>query len=97
MSAQLGRGERERHGSAGERDDASSTGSERLYEQDIAILNRCFDDIEKFIARLQHAAAASRELERRRRTRGAKRAAAGEGTYRALISDHSHTRRSVAM
>ncbi|KAI8425492.1 hypothetical protein MSG28_011332 [Choristoneura fumiferana] len=61
MSAQLGRGER---------DDASSTGSERLYEQDIAILNRCFDDIEKFIARLQHAAAAGRELERRRRSRG---------------------------
>ncbi|XP_041983376.1 epidermal growth factor receptor kinase substrate 8-like isoform X2 [Aricia agestis] len=78
MSAQLGRGER--GGSGGERDDASSTGSERLYEQDIAILNRCFDDIEKFIARLQHAAAASRELERRRRSRGGKRSAgAGEG------------------
>ncbi|CAK1546797.1 unnamed protein product [Leptosia nina] len=76
MSAQLGR---ERGGSGGERDDASSTGSERLYEQDIAILNRCFDDIEKFIARLQHAAAASRELERRRRSRSGKRGAAGEG------------------
>lgn len=71
MSAQLGRGER--GGSGGERDDASSTGSERLYEQDIAILNRCFDDIEKFIARLQHAAAAQRELERRRRSRGGRR------------------------
>ncbi|XP_062532547.1 epidermal growth factor receptor kinase substrate 8 isoform X4 [Bombyx mori] len=86
MSAQLGRDrererdrDRDRSGSGGERDDASSTGSERLYEQDIAILNRCFDDIEKFIARLQHAAAASRELERRRRSRGGKRAAAGEG------------------
>ncbi|KAG7296903.1 hypothetical protein JYU34_019767 [Plutella xylostella] len=88
MSAQL-RGERpergergERGGSAGgERDDASSTGSERLYEQDIAILNRCFDDIEKFIARLQHAAAASRELERRRRARGGGRRqqATGDG------------------
>lgn len=82
MSAQLGRSER--GGSVGDRDDASSTGSERLYEQDIAILNRCFDDIEKFIARLQHAAAAGRELERRRRSRGSagsagKRAAAGEG------------------
>ncbi|XP_047519287.1 epidermal growth factor receptor kinase substrate 8-like isoform X1 [Pieris napi] len=74
MSAQLGRD----RGSAGERDDASSTGSERLYEQDIAILNRCFDDIEKFIARLQHAAAASRELERRRRSRGGKKGT-GEG------------------
>ncbi|XP_050678399.1 epidermal growth factor receptor kinase substrate 8-like isoform X2 [Leptidea sinapis] len=78
MSAQLGRAER--GGSGGERDDASSTGSDRLYEQDIAILNRCFDDIEKFIARLQHAAAASRELERRRRSRGGKRSAGtGEG------------------
>lgn len=48
-------------------DETSSTSSDKLYEQDIAILNRCFDDIEKFIARLQHAAAASRELERRRR------------------------------
>lgn len=74
MSAQLGREPR------ADRDDASSTGSERLYEQDIAILNRCFDDIEKFIARLQHAAAASRELERRRRARaGARKPPAGEG------------------
>lgn len=79
MSAQLGRERTERGGSGGERDDASSTGSERLYEQDIAILNRCFDDIEKFIARLQHAAAASRELERRRRSRGRRAAGAGEG------------------
>lgn len=86
MSAQLGREharERERErsggGSGGERDDASSTGSERLYEQDIAILNRCFDDIEKFIARLQHAAAASRELERRRRSRGGGGGGAGGG------------------
>ncbi|XP_013149671.1 PREDICTED: epidermal growth factor receptor kinase substrate 8-like [Papilio polytes] len=78
MAAQLGRERGERAGSGGDRDDASSTGSERLYEQDIAILNRCFDDIEKFIARLQHAAAASRELERRRRGgRGARRAGDG--------------------
>lgn len=78
IAAQLGRERGERAGSGGDRDDASSTGSERLYEQDIAILNRCFDDIEKFIARLQHAAAASRELERRRRGgRGARRAGDG--------------------
>lgn len=84
------RGERgERGGSGGERDDASSTGSERLYEQDIAILNRCFDDIEKFIARLQHAAAAQRELERRRRSRGGRR---GTGTVRFsfLITSHHY-------
>lgn len=47
-------------------DDASSTSSER-YEKDVTVLNRCFDDIERFIARLQHAAAARRELERRRK------------------------------
>lgn len=50
----------------GVNDETSSTTSEK-YERDVAILNHCFDDIEKFIARLQHAAAASRELERRRR------------------------------
>ena len=47
-------------------DDTSSTTSER-YEKDVTVLNRCFDDIERFIARLQHAAAARRELERRRK------------------------------
>ncbi|XP_046407002.1 epidermal growth factor receptor kinase substrate 8-like protein 1 isoform X2 [Ischnura elegans] len=47
-------------------DETSSTSSEK-YERDVTILNHCFDDIEKFIARLQHASAASRELERRRR------------------------------
>lgn len=47
-------------------DETSSTTSEK-YERDVTVLNHCFDDIEKFIARLQHAAAASRELERRRR------------------------------
>lgn len=47
-------------------DETSSTSSEK-YERDVTILNHCFDDIEKFIARLQHAAAASRELERRRK------------------------------
>ena len=44
-------------------DDVSSTSSER-YEKDVTVLNRCFDDIERFIARLQHAA---RELERCRK------------------------------
>lgn len=43
------------------------------------VLNHCFDDIEKFIARLQHAAAASRELERRRRNRKSKKKDPGEG------------------
>ncbi|XP_049844837.1 epidermal growth factor receptor kinase substrate 8-like protein 2 isoform X2 [Schistocerca gregaria] len=59
-------------------DDSSSTSSEK-YERDVTILNHCFDDIEKFIARLQHAAAASRELERRRRTRKSKKKDLGDG------------------
>lgn len=39
------------------------------YERDVQVLNYCFDDIEKFIARLQHSAAASRELDRRRKSK----------------------------
>jgi len=59
-------------------DDTSSTTSER-YEKDVTVLNRCFDDIERFIARLQHAAAARRELERRRKSRKSKKKEQGDG------------------
>lgn len=59
-------------------DDNSSTTSEQ-YERDVTVLNHCFDDIEKFIARLQHAAAATRELERRRKTRKNKKSDNGDG------------------
>lgn len=59
-------------------DETSSTSSEK-YERDVTVLNHCFDDIEKFIARLQHAAAASRELERRKRSRRSKKKDPGEG------------------
>lgn len=62
----------------GMNDDTSSTSSEK-YERDVVVLNHCFDDIEKFIARLQHVAAASRELERRRRNRKSKKKDPGEG------------------
>lgn len=60
-------------------DETSSTSSEK-YERDVAVLNKCFDDIEKFIARLQHAAAAFRELDKRRRSRkGSKKKDLGDG------------------
>lgn len=58
-----GRGSSEFEG----RDDETSSTSSEKYERDVTVLNHCFDDIEKFIARLQHAAAASRELERRQK------------------------------
>ena len=61
-----------------ENDDASSTSSDK-YEKDVKILNSCFDDIEKFIARLQHSAAAFRELEKRRRSRKSKKKDLGDG------------------
>lgn len=62
----------------GGNDETSSTSSEK-YERDVTVLNHCFDDIEKFIARLQHAAAAARELERRRKNRKSKKKDPGEG------------------
>ncbi|XP_003374941.1 putative variant SH3 domain protein [Trichinella spiralis] len=34
-----------------------------FFERDVNILNRCFDDIERFVARIQSAAIAQRELE----------------------------------
>lgn len=59
-------------------DDASSTTSEK-YERDVTILNHCFDDIEKFIARLQHSAAAYKELDRKRKNRRNKKRDMGDG------------------
>ena len=59
-------------------DETSSTSSDK-YEREVTVLNRCFDDIEKFIARLQHAAAAFRELEMRRRGRKSKKKDHGDG------------------
>ncbi|KAF2360580.1 SH3 domain [Trinorchestia longiramus] len=55
-------------GSGSGHDDTSSVGSES-FGKDVAIVNCCFDDIERFIARLQHTAAATQELEKRRRSR----------------------------
>ncbi|XP_043207602.1 epidermal growth factor receptor kinase substrate 8-like isoform X2 [Amphibalanus amphitrite] len=70
--------ERDRAGSEAATDDVSSTSSEK-YERDVSVLNHCFDDIEKFIARLQHAAQAARELEKRRKSHKTKKKDLGEG------------------
>ncbi|KRZ21508.1 Adenosine monophosphate-protein transferase FICD [Trichinella pseudospiralis] len=40
-----------------------SDSSVEFFERDVNILNRCFDDIERFVARIQSAAIAQRELE----------------------------------
>ncbi|XP_076450323.1 epidermal growth factor receptor kinase substrate 8-like [Babylonia areolata] len=62
-----------------ERED--EVGSNELLERDVQLLNHCFDDIEKFVARLQQAAEAYKELERRKRERGGKgkKNASGDG------------------
>ncbi|CAJ0929144.1 unnamed protein product, partial [Mesorhabditis belari] len=45
-------------------DDVSvSSENSELFERDVNTLNRCFDDIERFVARIQSAALAQRELE----------------------------------
>uniref|UniRef100_A0A915AV52 SH3 domain-containing protein n=1 Tax=Parascaris univalens TaxID=6257 RepID=A0A915AV52_PARUN len=50
--------------SRGYRDDASaSSDSSEYFERDVNTLNRCFDDIERFVARIQSAAIAQKELE----------------------------------
>ncbi|XP_042203254.1 epidermal growth factor receptor kinase substrate 8-like isoform X2 [Homarus americanus] len=72
------RGPRSERSSVSHNDDVSSTSSEK-YERDVAILNSCFDDIERFIGRLEHTAAATRELERRRRSRKSKKKDIGDG------------------
>ena len=51
----------------------------QLFIKPLLRMRRCFDDIEKFIARLQHAAAAFRELEKRRRSRKSKKKDLGDG------------------
>lgn len=58
--------------------DNDSISSENT-ERDVMMLNHCFDDIERFIAKLQQASAAYRELERRRRTRKSKKKGHGDG------------------
>ncbi|CAG0887477.1 unnamed protein product [Darwinula stevensoni] len=62
----------------GSADETSSSSSEKC-ERDVIVLNRCFDDIERFVARLQYTAAARKELERRRNNRKSKKKDLGDG------------------
>ncbi|XP_041366479.1 epidermal growth factor receptor kinase substrate 8-like isoform X2 [Gigantopelta aegis] len=48
------------------------SGQNDLLERDVQLLNHCFDDVEKFVARLQQAAESYKELEKRRKERGNK-------------------------
>lgn len=57
----------------------TNNASSSKYELEVKMLNHCFDDIEKFIARLQHASAAARELERRHMSKKSKRKDPGDG------------------
>ncbi|XP_055949243.1 epidermal growth factor receptor kinase substrate 8-like isoform X2 [Argiope bruennichi] len=59
-------------------DETSSTTSDK-YEREVTVLNHCFDDIERFVVRLQHAAAAFKELERRQKSRKHKKKDMGDG------------------
>nr|XP_021003061.1 epidermal growth factor receptor kinase substrate 8-like protein 2 isoform X2 [Parasteatoda tepidariorum] len=59
-------------------DETSSTTSDK-YEREVTILNHCFDDIERFVVRLQHSAAAYKELERRQKSRKHKKKDMGDG------------------
>ncbi|XP_054715362.1 epidermal growth factor receptor kinase substrate 8-like [Uloborus diversus] len=59
-------------------DETSSTTSDK-YEREVTILNHCFDDIERFVVRLQHSAAAFKELERRQNNRKHKKKDMGDG------------------
>ncbi|KAL3842127.1 hypothetical protein ACJMK2_020176 [Sinanodonta woodiana] len=49
------------------------SGQNEALERDVQLLNNCFDDIEKFVARLQQAAEAFKELERRKKDHSKKK------------------------
>ncbi|KAJ8299246.1 hypothetical protein KUTeg_023306 [Tegillarca granosa] len=65
-----------------QRSEDLDAGQNEALERDVQLLNCCFDDIEKFVSRLQQAAEAFRELEKRKRERSAnkkKNKQAGDG------------------
>lgn len=48
-------------------------GPARQIDQEVQVLNHCFDDIERFVARLQAGVEAARELEKRQKQRRSKK------------------------
>lgn len=61
-------------------------------DQDVQILNHCFDDIERFVTRLQNASEHYKELERRRKQRKSRKKLLGEGllSLRAQMPPQQH-------
>lgn len=57
-----------------------------ILERDVQLLNACFDDIEKFVSRLQQAAEAYKELERRRKDRSNKKSKNGRPTGDGMLN-----------
>ena len=63
---------------------AESNGAE-YFEMDVNTLNRCFDDIERFVARIQSAAIAQRELDMQQRRSSSKKRGGKKGWQRQTL------------
>ena len=61
----------------------SNHGPARQIDQEVQVLNHCFDDIERFVPRLQAGVQAAREIEKRARQRRSKKKQ-GDATATAL-------------
>lgn len=61
-------------------------------DQDVQILNHCFDDIERFVTRLQNASDYYKELERRKNQRKSRKKQIGDGllSMRAQMPPQQH-------
>ncbi len=61
-------------------------------DQDVQILNHCFDDIERFVTRLQNASDYLKELERRKNQRKSRKKQIGDGllSMRAQMPPQQH-------
>lgn len=70
----------------------SSSGHHRVVDMEVQVLNHCFDDIERFVSRLQTSVETARELEKRQKHRRSKKKSIGDGmlTMRAQLPQ-AHT------